>query len=367
MPADIVNIPVPTGPAVRFWTGLQNSTDQVLAWNPDILNTVYLGFNPQIQAGGLNTIPLQPNASFQLPASRGMWVIGKVQGITPLVVVPGSAGMFRGLTQGLGSLALSAIFSPNFIHGISGWTINQDGSAEFNNLTIRGTFLGFNFILNASGLFLYSGVPALGNLITSVTSVAGVDTFGNAYAAQLGTYNTANGSSIVVESGQIFIVDGSSLDTWTISPVTIGTSYLLVQGAVSNVFIRQDGTLVAQDPNGVGNVPETWHPMAAGLLNGWTVTAGQIAQYRLMPEGSVWVSADLTAGVIAGGTNVWTVTSGYAPAATKNIDLIVKATAAVAQPLSRYFTVGAHFQTQNFVAADTPGGRFLINDRYELV
>ena len=370
MPADIVNVPVPVQTATRVWTGVNGSSDVVLAWNPDILNTVYLGYNPQISAGAPNTIPLQPNASFQLPAGRSVWVIGKVQGITPLVVVPGSAGMFRGLTQGLGALALSAIFSPNFIHNISGWSINQDGSAEFNNLTIRGTFLGNFFILNSSGLFLYSGPPALGNLITSVTSAGGVDQFGNAYAAQLGTYNTANGSEIVVESGQIFIVDGSSLVTWTIAPITVGTSYLEIQGAVSNVFIRQDGTIVAQDPNSVGvNTPETWHSMAAGLLNGWTVTTGQIAQYRLMPDGSVAVEADLTptlAGSVANGVNVWTVTSGYAPGSVKSIEIIVKATTAVAQPVSRYFTVGAHFQTQNFVAGDNPG-RFLINDRYNLV
>jgi hypothetical protein len=61
-----------------------------------------------------------------------------------------------------------AIQSPNFVTGISGWTINVDGSAEFNNLTIRGTFFGTDFILNSTGLFLYSGTPALGNLSASV-------------------------------------------------------------------------------------------------------------------------------------------------------------------------------------------------------
>lgn len=65
-----------------------------------------------------------------------------------------------------------AVQSPNFVTGISGWTINADGSAEFNNLQIRGTFNGNDFILSSTGFFLYSGTPAAGNLIYSVTPAA---------------------------------------------------------------------------------------------------------------------------------------------------------------------------------------------------
>jgi hypothetical protein len=61
-----------------------------------------------------------------------------------------------------------AIQSPNYVQGSTGWSVNADGSAEFNNLTIRGTFLGIDFILNTTGLFLYSGTPALGNLSASI-------------------------------------------------------------------------------------------------------------------------------------------------------------------------------------------------------
>jgi len=38
-------------------------------------------------------------------------------------------------------LIRSSIQSPNYVAGVSGWTINQDGSAEFNNATFRGTVL----------------------------------------------------------------------------------------------------------------------------------------------------------------------------------------------------------------------------------
>ena len=73
-----------------------------------------------------------------------------------------------------------AIQSPNFVTTVSGWTINADGSAEFNNLTIRGTFNGTDYILSAAGFFLYSGTPANGNLVASIAPAATVsDGLGN--------------------------------------------------------------------------------------------------------------------------------------------------------------------------------------------
>lgn len=76
-----------------------------------------------------------------------------------------------------GTLIRPAVKSPDFTSGIKGWTIRRDGSAEFNNVVIRGG-------LTVSGLNLYySGTPAFGNLIASIAAVAGADTFGNKYPA----------------------------------------------------------------------------------------------------------------------------------------------------------------------------------------
>lgn len=44
---------------------------------------------------------------------------------------------------GNGALIRPAIKSPNYVPGVSGWSINRDGSAEFNNVTVRGSlYLG---------------------------------------------------------------------------------------------------------------------------------------------------------------------------------------------------------------------------------
>jgi hypothetical protein len=43
------------------------------------------------------------------------------------------------ITGGQGALVRPAIKSPNYAAGTTGWTVNQDGTAEFNNVTVRGT------------------------------------------------------------------------------------------------------------------------------------------------------------------------------------------------------------------------------------
>lgn len=92
------------------------------------------------------------------------------------------------ITGGQGALVRPAIKSPDYVPGVSGWSINRDGTAEFNDLTIRGTFNGNDFILNTSGFFLYSGTPAAGNLVASAAPTAGTDEFGNEYGAGFCTY-----------------------------------------------------------------------------------------------------------------------------------------------------------------------------------
>lgn len=59
------------------------------------------------------------------------------------------------IAGGQGNLIVTSLQSPNFLHDVSGWQVAKDGSAEFNNLTIRGTFMGLDFILNSNGLFFY--------------------------------------------------------------------------------------------------------------------------------------------------------------------------------------------------------------------
>lgn len=58
------------------------------------------------------------------------------------------------------TLVRDAIQSPNYVAGVSGWTINRDGSAEFSNVVVRGTFVAGTapdtLTVNAGGLEYFS-------------------------------------------------------------------------------------------------------------------------------------------------------------------------------------------------------------------
>lgn len=101
-------------------------------------------------------------------------------------------GFANDIIGGAAALIRAAIKSPNFVHGSAGWSVNKDGSAEFNSLTIRGTFNGTNFVINTTGALFYAGTPAAGNLITSIAPAAGTDSFGNAYAQGLQVLSTTS-------------------------------------------------------------------------------------------------------------------------------------------------------------------------------
>lgn len=57
---------------------------------------------------------------------------------------------------GGGALVIPLIRSPNFVANLTGWQIAADGSAQFNNLEIRGTLNGTDFVINSSGIFFYN-------------------------------------------------------------------------------------------------------------------------------------------------------------------------------------------------------------------
>lgn len=105
---------------------------------------------------------------------------------------------FQNSVVGGVSLVRPAIQSPNFVAGSTGWQVNVDGSAEFNDVIIRG-----GTTVSGTSLY-YNGTPALGNLILSISAAASTDTYGNAYPQGLGVFGsdgelTADGSTLTVE------------------------------------------------------------------------------------------------------------------------------------------------------------------------
>src|SRR5690242_15596754 len=140
--ASILTIPVPVGNAAIIWPGRNDpSVNTLLLVNKDVNNVVYVGQQPNITPTGPNVIPIAPNGTMSVDPSSSWYVVGDTAGIVPLVMVPNGQAYFLSVTQGNGQLALPMMQSPNYVPGVSGWAIAQDGSAEFNDVTIRGASL----------------------------------------------------------------------------------------------------------------------------------------------------------------------------------------------------------------------------------
>lgn len=111
---------------------------------------------------------------------------------------------------GGGTLVRPSLHSPGYSPGVQGWSINKDGSAEFNNLALRGTFNGTDFVINNAGAFFYSSVPGSNDLVASVAQSSGTDPYGNKYLAGFTTYletginpSFLNMAGSVLQFGQI--------------------------------------------------------------------------------------------------------------------------------------------------------------------
>lgn len=110
-------------------------------------------------------------------------------------------------------LVRTGIRSPNYVTGSTGWRIAQDGSAEFNSLTVVGAALiGGSVTLDQAGdgLFVYSGAPAAGNLLIALTPTAGTDAYGNAYSAGLTFGSSAQQHITMHQAGDgLFVYNGN--------------------------------------------------------------------------------------------------------------------------------------------------------------
>jgi hypothetical protein len=158
-------------------------------------------------------------------------------------------GFAHDIAGGQGNLVATSFQSPKFQHLVQGWQVTRDGSAEFNDLTIRGTFFGTDFIINSAGAFFYSGTPAAGNLIISVTTAAGTDTFGNAYKADVSVYGSNSSYAQLLTSALPFLARLSlgTGNAFEATPATI-MGGVLGGGTTSNPFLEIDGPTVSGSP-----------------------------------------------------------------------------------------------------------------------
>jgi hypothetical protein len=214
-------------------------------------------------------------------------------------------------------LVRSAIQSPNYAAGSAGWSINQSGSAEFNNLTLRGTFVGSNYVQNSAGEFLYSATPGPGVLAISLAPQAGTDAYGNAYPSGLGLFSggvlvdrldPANGLTSMSAS-QYVRLQAAGISFGAFNPNT-GTltpdGAEITDTALGNPY--QQGLLNLHSPSGAGS-----NRMFAILQSGYTTVASgqpQSPRLQLLDEhgnsaADLLLSGNAIATDLAGNARTW--------------------------------------------------------------
>jgi hypothetical protein len=160
------------------------------------------------------------------------------------------SGFANSIVGGAATLIRNAIQSRNFsIPSKTGWAIKKDGTAFFYNVTASGTITATTVVVAGAtgGVFVYSGVPANGNLLSSNAGTGGTDAFGNVYLG--GGFAVYSGSAAVLIGvfGGIPSYEMYTGDTMQQTAANIGTG-VVGSGAtryMSSVFSGPQG-------NGVG-------------------------------------------------------------------------------------------------------------------
>lgn len=197
-----------------------------------------------------------------------------------------------------GQLTIGQILSPDYVAGVSGWEIRKDGSAEFNDITIRG-----GQVVGGTALY-YDGTPGPGNLIVSVSESGGTDEFGNVYPSGIASMN--GGITANLTNGTLSITPitgGFSPALFTAftgmmiltSPTETNTDQLAQLLVTSAAAYAAASAAMVVGPAGIKvTVPiaaDTWHPIT--LDTGWTA-GPQVPQYRRLPDGNIQVRGQAT-------------------------------------------------------------------------
>lgn len=197
-------------------------------------------------------------------------------------------------------LRIPAIQSPNFVHGVSGWAIFQNGSAEFNNITLSGGSL----VIGAAGqgVFVYSGTPAFGNLIVSMASASGSDAFGNTYPTGFGVSVGAIPGTLI-NAGTIGTtqIANNAITTALIAAAAVATANI-ANGAVTTTQIAAAAGILGSQLSASANISGSQLAAAAGI------TAGQVS-FSARGIGGITTSVQSTAPAGAVTGDLWFDTS----------------------------------------------------------
>jgi hypothetical protein len=253
-------------------------------------------------------------------------------------------------------LVRSSIRSPNYVAGVSGWTINQDGSVEFNNAVIRGSVIAGNgavrldaggvkvdgtllqFDINFTGGHLARRLPddgAYGQL-TMASSTAGASSGGGVFMNPTDP-TTVNGTTYSF-AGAIYV--DTDVSGGTDFGVTIIRSPIPTGQQQAQIRVRSQGSNSAADDSsieldaaelivtGIGH--KEYVPYAGGITVTNSIVPFNITGTTLNLDAggvySVWLWASYNGPVAADARWSWAKTNA-AVGAARHINALADSTA----------------------------------------
>jgi hypothetical protein len=184
------------------------------------------------------------------------------------------------------------------------------------------TILGATIIADGSSgeILAYSGTPALGNLVFSISPAAGTDGPGNAYLEGAVSYDSPGSGQWIAAS-----MDGGTANVYTATSSAGPWTQIGSTGSLANdgnihfaahggAYLVADTILYKQDPSGSGR--EAWHDMRP-LSNSFvgTVSGEYPPQYKLSADGCVELFGSLKTPPSGSynGITFFTFPTGYRP------------------------------------------------------
>lgn len=151
-------------------------------------------------------------------------------------------------------------------------------------------FEGTDFVINSAGAFFYSGTPASGNLIASVTKASGTDTFGNAYQAGFTAYDNSNGTWAQLSAGAVTWSNGAVISNSLSGVLDInnnGTTAIVLNNNTDEIDIDAGSVLV--DGNDVtaifGQLDPSGYPLSGSATLGAVIATLNSTIQRLQNVG----------------------------------------------------------------------------------
>lgn len=223
------------------------------------------------------------------------------------------------------TLVVPAIQSEGFVSGSTGWRIERDGDAEFNDVDIRGELT----VSNADGeVFIGPGGAGVGPTVRATAAdgvrvsldsffggVSFTDIDAGAGSAQV-NYDEQTGSP-AQDWLSLYLFGGSGETTQLKLTDESGTGLVFVSHPIK---VRVPGT-----PSGA-YAPEEWN--TATLQNSWStvgVTAFHAPAYMMDATGRVWLRGVAANGTIVNGTTVFTLPAEYQPVERKQMPVTLNA------------------------------------------